>query len=62
MKHFDDFDLLFLDTVDDPIRAFNNLSNGRATECFDDSSGSWEGRELNSSLKDPIYDPVRLLF
>jgi len=57
MEHFDAFDLLFLDAVDDPIRAFNYLSNGRVTDCFDDSSGSWESRELITSLKDPVYDP-----
>jgi hypothetical protein len=62
MDNVDNFDLVLLSAVDDPILAFDYLANVRAIEPFDNSPGSWEGCKLITSLEYAVYELVRLLF
>lgn len=62
MENLDDFDLVLLNAVDDPIWALDYLANVRAIGSLDNSPGQREERKLIASPEYPVYNLVRLVF
>jgi len=62
VENLDNFDLLLLNAVDDPIWALDYLADVRAIESLDNSPGQREERKLIASHEYPVYNSVRLLF